>query len=97
MKVELHPHIGMNMATGEQEEHDQYIVFANGKQVGYVGKAKGAPVNMSINPSESMMDEIEKEVHRFKNEKDFLAFGAPGRALDESEIKSIEEDDEDDE
>ena len=54
VEVELRPHIGQNFNTRLQAiveiEHDQFIVMAsvNGgpmTQVGYIGKAAGAPLN----------------------------------------------------
>ena len=53
LTVELRPHIGLQQTDfGPVEvEHDQYMVFVSGEttshpvQMGYVGKALGAPFN----------------------------------------------------
>lgn len=45
MQVTFEPHVGQNVFTGEKVEHDQYYVRIDGKQVGYVGKKQGSPVN----------------------------------------------------
>ena len=44
-RVTLKPHIGRTM-HGEEIEHDQWMIFANGRHVGYVGKQPNAPVSL---------------------------------------------------
>lgn len=48
-RCELRPHVGFQNLPGGQKvrvEHDQYLVFVDGVQVGLVGKAPGAPINL---------------------------------------------------
>lgn len=64
VKVELRPHKGvMNSPLGPIEvEHNQYIIMANGLQVGYIGKDAGSPLNFILNLPESLTKEIKNAV-----------------------------------
>ena len=64
VKVELRPHKGvMNSPLGPIEvEHNQYVIMANGLQVGYIGKDPGSPLNFILNLPESITKAIKNEV-----------------------------------
>ncbi len=42
-RIELRPHIGRTL-QGIEIEHDQWMIYANGRHCGYVGKSDGAHV-----------------------------------------------------
>ncbi len=66
VKVELRPHKGvMNSPLGPIEvEHNQWVIMANGLQVGYIGKDAGSPLNFTLVLPESTAKEIKTEVFK---------------------------------
>lgn len=59
-KIELRPHKGVQRSIfGPIEvEHDQYMIYANGLHVGYVGKSPGAPINIFADLPQSMLQQL---------------------------------------
>jgi len=44
-RIELRPHKGKTI-QGVEVEHDQWMIYANGRHCGYVGKQEGAHVSL---------------------------------------------------
>ena len=63
-KIELKPHKGIQRSIfGPIEvEHDQYMIYANGLHVGYVGKSPGAPINIFAELNASMLSQLKKSI-----------------------------------
>lgn len=59
-KIELKPHKGVQRSIfGPLEvEHDQWMIYANGLHVGYVGKSPGAPINIFADLPQSMLQQL---------------------------------------
>jgi len=58
--IELRPHIGRDV-FGQEHEHNQWMIYANGLHCGYVGYDAGSPINL-FNVSKSMELKVRKAI-----------------------------------
>lgn len=59
--IELKPHIGRDI-RGCEVEHDQWMIYANGLHVGYVGHAGGSPITLFAPGNKSMERALRKSI-----------------------------------
>lgn len=45
-KIELRPHVGMDLATRQEVDLNQDRIYVDGRAVGYVGRKPDAPINL---------------------------------------------------
>jgi len=60
IQIELRPHVGRDM-FGNEHEHNQWMIYANGMHCGYVGHDNGAPINL-FNVNKSMELKVRRAV-----------------------------------
>lgn len=94
-KIELKPHKGIqrSMFGPIEVEHDQYMIYANGLHVGYVGKSAGAPINIFAEMPKSMLLELKKSIEEHMGAPSSIAI-APTDEEVERHFKAVEGDDE---
>lgn len=63
-KIELKPHKAIQRSVfGPIEvEFDQWLIYANGLHVGYVGKQAGAPINIFAELNKSMLQQLKSAI-----------------------------------
>lgn len=63
MQVELRPHIGGHMVTGQPVDLRQDRIFVDGQHVGYVGRSPDAPINLIVSaPPEELTAAVREAV-----------------------------------
>lgn len=96
-KIELKPHKGIQRSIfGPIEvEFDQWMIYANGLHVGYVGKQSGAPINIFAELSKSMLQDLKASIEQHMGEPSPMAVAPTNEEVAEHlEAISEEENDE---
>ena len=95
-KIELKPHKGIQRSIfGPIEvEHNQWMIYANGLHVGYVGKDPGSPINIFAELPKSMLLELKKCVEEHMGAAAPMAV-APSEDEVERHLNLIEGEDDD--
>lgn len=57
MKIELSDHVGLS-PSGEHIDHNQWVVFCDGVQVGYLQKTEGAWLQCIVFMDDATKDEL---------------------------------------
>lgn len=60
-RIELRPHKAIDR-VGNEVEHNQWMIYANGLHIGYVGYDAGAPINLTGAVSKSAERTIRKAI-----------------------------------
>lgn len=60
-RIELRPHTAIDR-LGNEVEHNQWMIMANGLHIGYVGYDAGAPINLTGAVSKSAERAIRKAI-----------------------------------
>lgn len=96
-KIELKPHKGIQRSVfGPIEvEFDQWMIYANGLHVGYVGKQPSAPINIFAELSKSMLQDLKSCVEQHMGQPAPMAVAPTDEEVEEHlQVISEEEDDE---
>ena len=67
MEIEIKPHVGRSR-RGNEIDQGQDIVFADGVQVGYMGREPGAWLACIVAMDEDTRQELEAAINRYKGE-----------------------------